>query len=150
MSVIASAVLIYHGYMIGGGAPAHAAINRQPIEVEWHINKQEAEDLKQKFKVVEPDAYETKSPLVVGLVVLVGSFVVPQIVEAFGDLWQKYRSDGFILDIRGDKLVIEKSTRVPAGHVIVVSKEGVETIRVGGPNPDAKMLRDILDRFVKK
>jgi hypothetical protein len=120
------------------------------VNVEWHVNAREADDLKKSFELVQPDSYETKNPVAIGLIVLVGSFVVPQIIEAFGDIWEKYRSDGFVLDARGEKLVIEKSARVPPGNVIVVSKDGVETVRVGGPNPDAKMLEDILDRFIKR
>jgi hypothetical protein len=51
-------------------------------------------------------------------------------------------------DTRGDRLVIEKSARVCPGHVTVVSKEGVETVRVGGTSPDPKILQ--LDRVIKK
>src|SRR5215831_13145471 len=149
INATAATFLLCHGVLLGAAREVFAVERKAGIEVEWHVNKQEADDLK-KFKVREPDAYETKNPIVIGLVVVVGSFVVPQIIEAFGDLWQKYRSDGFVLDTRGDKLVIEKSARIPAGQIVVVSKEGVETIRVGGPNPDPKILQEILDRVVKK
>lgn len=129
---------------------ATAAPSSAPIQVEWRVNKQEADELKAKFNVAESDGYDTKHPVVIGVIILVGSFVAPQIIDALLDIWQKHRNDGFLLDTRGDKLVIEKSARIPAGNIVIVSKDGVETKHVGGPNPDPKILNDILERFIKK
>lgn len=120
------------------------------VNVEWHLTKEEAVDLKRKYRVEEPSQFETRNPVVIGVIVLVGSFLVPQIVEAFADLFVKYKSDGFLVDARGERLVVEKSVRVPPGYVIVVGKEGIETVKVGGPNPNVKVLKDVLDWAVRR
>ena len=139
-----------HLTRVADAEQVEAVANNPSVNVEWHITKEQATDLNNKYKIEEPNQLETRSPLVVGMVVLVRSFVIPQIIEAFVDLFEKYKNDGFLLDARGDKVVVEKSDRVPPGSVIVITENGVETIKVGGPNPNLNMFREILNWAIKR
>lgn len=105
------------------------------ISIEWQVAKDQVDDVKKVMPVKEAQTYDTRNPLLIGAVVLVGFAVLPQIAQAILDVYYRYKSGGVIFDTTKDPVLISTSDRIAPGFALVISKTGSQMIEVGGVKP---------------
>jgi hypothetical protein len=124
------------------------------LNVEWRVPEDQVQPLMEAIPLKKTDKYNQRNPLLIGAVVLIGAALVPKIAQAVIDVCYRYKSGGVIIDTRSQPVVVSADPSVAPGYALIISKDGVKTIQLGGAQPispeDYKGLTEILLSVVKK
>jgi hypothetical protein len=114
---------------------AQSAKPEAAISVEWQVAKDQVADVQKAVSVKEAQAYDTRNPILIGAVILVGAAVLPQIAQAVIDVYYRYQSGGVIIDLTKEPMLISTSNRISPGFALIISKNGNQLLEVGGVKP---------------
>jgi hypothetical protein len=121
------------------------------VPVEWRVAKDQVDAIKQIVPLKEAQVYDTRNPILVGAIVLVGAVVLPQIAQAIIDVYNRYKSGGVIIDTTREPILISTNSRIAPGFALIISKDGTRLIEVGGVQPlKLDDLKAILSMAIKK
>ena len=107
----------------------------EEIVIEWRILPDQLELVPDDAPLEEGEPADTRNPLLVGAIVLVGAWAAPKIAQAVLDVYHRYQGGGVIIDLRSLPLVVETSPRIPPGFALIISDDGAETLSLGGVDP---------------
>jgi hypothetical protein len=128
-------VVLSVALLLGQMLPTNAKSPKQGISIEWQVASDQVDEVKKAVPVKEAQAYETRNPILIGAVILVGVAVLPQIAQAVIDVYYRYQSGGVIIDLTKEPMLISTSNRIAPGFALVISKSGNQMIEVGGVKP---------------
>jgi hypothetical protein len=124
------------------------------LDVEWRVPEDQVKPLMEAIPLKKTDKYNQRNPLVIGAIILIGAALVPKIAQAIVDVCYRYKSGGVIIDTRSQPVVVSADPSVAPGYALIISKDGVKTIQLGGAQPvsaeDYKGLTEILLSAIKK
>ena len=115
------------------------------VSIEWRVFQDQVADIKKNTPLTEGKTSDTRNPLIIGAIVLVGAWALPKIAQAVLDVYYRYQTGGVIIDLRGTPLIIQTNPKIPPGTALVVTASGVQTISLVGVGAiEASELSEVL------